>query len=186
MKVFRVAAVVGAGIAILLIANGYVSSQGPSTKVSSVVVSDADARVHMASIEIQELPKVLSFHPLLPRQLPPGYSYFQVVWPPAPAGSVDGFGVFVIGPDPALGTRAIHIHEGRGRPSSGSKADPVLAFANVTHREILASGDWQVMQKPHGPWLGEWIYMTWRGDLYVEVDGLAPKEVVQAVAASLQ
>src|SRR5207245_3475550 len=114
MKVFRVAAVVGAGIAILLIASGCVNSQGPSTNVSSVVVSDADARVHMASIEIQELPKVLSFHPLLPRRLPPGYSYFQVVWPPAPAGSVDGFGFFVIVPDHALVTRAIHYNVGLG------------------------------------------------------------------------
>jgi hypothetical protein len=187
-----VAPVAIATVAVLML-NAHASQlQQKTSMMSSAAAPTAFAQLEeqnrwlMAQHDLASLSTVLSFHPWLPDSLPAGYSYYQVVWPPTTSGKSDGFGLYIVGPDSSAGTRAIHIHEGRGTPSAGNKEDPILAFRGFTHAKSLRSGVWQVMQQQHQPWQGEWIYMVWKGDVFIEVDGLAPQPVLESVVASLR
>jgi len=59
-------------------------------------------------------------------------------------------------------------------------------YSPILQHVQLSNGIWQAMQQDHAPWKGAWIFMTQRGDLYVEVDGLVSRAVIENFAASLR
>ena len=144
------------------------------------------ARSQMALKDLGELQTQLAFRPILPKQLPSGWIYEAVLWGPGPGGVVDGFGLYLVGPDHSWGHFVIHMDEGRIHVGPGVKPLPLDEFARFEHPEVLSNGTWQVMQQQHEPWKGMSIYMIRKGNLAIQVEGMyVPGDVLREFVESL-
>ena len=170
-------------------AQGNVAPAGPGVRTASSQMPLKDiraARSRMALRDLGELQTQLAFRPILPKQLPSGWIYERVMWGPGPGGVVDGFGLYLAGPDHPWGHFVIHMDEGRVHVGPGVKPVPIDEFAQFEHPEVLSNGTWQVMQQQHEPWKGMSIYMIRWGDLYIQVEGMyVPGDTLRDFVASL-
>lgn len=146
--------------------------------------SESSQALNTAALhDLQQLRSELTFRPFLPPDLvlPPGHLYNRILWSSSPATA---FGMFIsANSDPSLGTRALHVDEGVADASN--PRDPLVAFASILHPVKLANGTWYEMQQQHQPLHGEWIFMSQQGGVFIQVDGLDPKGVLEGFAASL-
>lgn len=183
-----VTAVVLSGIAFLAVyaASARPSSVRTNTTTGAAGADQPEALQQAALADLHTLLTQVSFHPLLPSglSLPRGNLYERVVWGSLPATS---FGIFITATNNAsAGSRAIHVDESYMTPSDlADPRYPMNAFKSLLQPVTLANGVWYEMRQQHDPWKGEWILMTLRGNVAVEVDGLESRAQLDAFAGSL-
>ena len=169
---------------------GNVAPADPAVRTASSQMTLEDIRAacsRMALQDLGELQRQLAFRAILPKQLPSGWIYERVMWGPGPGDVIDGFGLYLVGPDHPWGHFVIHMDEGRIHVGPAFKPLPLVEFARFEHPEVLPNGTWQVMQQQHEPWKGMSIYMIRRGDLSIQVDGMyVPGDVLRDFVASLR
>lgn len=138
----------------------------------------------MAREDLARMAATYRWRVRMPAALPAGYGYLRVNW--FPDNPEQGCSVFIDGPDPAMGNRAIHIIEQPLTPELATNPrNPLIAFRSVVRPVELANGTWQEMQQDHQPWQGSWILMSQLNGLQIQVEGLAPKSVLEQIAGSL-
>lgn len=200
MKIRSVRVLLAAAVSVILLAatssrviggtaQGNVAPAGPDVRTAGSQMPLKDiraARSRMALNDLGKLQRRLAFRAILPRQLPSGWIYERVMWGPGPGGVVNGFDLYLVGPDQPWGHFVIHMLEGLIDVGPGVKPVPIDEFAQFEHPEVLSNGTWQVMQQQHEPWKGMSIYMIRKGDLYIQVEGMyVPGDVLRDFVASL-
>jgi hypothetical protein len=149
-----------------------------ATTSSTISPDERTALDQMARNDIAYMAGRLTSQPLLPNVLPIGYTFSHLMWDGNPN---HGFNLFI---STSKVARAIHLMEFRGSVKPGSK-DTKVDFGSNLKPVVIHNTEWLAMQKADEPWKGSWIFVTDTRGFRLEVDGLAPRAVLEHFISSL-